>query len=246
MKLHRILAKAAGYEMTKYSKHPSSRSHMINLINHYEIDLVLDVGANVGQFGKILRQEGYKGEIHSFEPASTSYKLLKEASQKDDQWFIHKRAMAEQKGELELNLAESSDLSSFLPANDFGKAKYKKIVACTTETVDVSTISHFLKNNINDYQKRRIFLKMDTQGYDLKVFTGALDVIDCIDFILSEISFIPIYDGMPRYLETLQTYEQYNFIISGLYPISRKKDLSVVEMDCMMLNKSRLIPDIIT
>ena len=86
---------------------------------------------------------------------------------------------------------------------------------------------------------------MDTQGYDLKVFIGALDVIDCIDFILSEISFIPIYDGMPRYLETLQTYEQYNFIISGLYPISRKKDLSVVEMDCMMLNKSRLIQDII-
>lgn len=246
MKLHRILAKVAGYEMIKYSKHPTSKSHVINLINRYDIDLVLDVGANVGQFGTILRKEGYKGEIHSFEPASTSYKLLKDASQKDSQWFIHQVAMAEQEGKLELNISESSDLNSFFPANNFGKEKYKKIVACRTETVDVSTISHFLKNNIDDYQKRQIFLKMDTQGFDLKVFAGALDVIGGINFILSEISCIPIYDGMPHYIESLETYEKYNFIISGLYPISRKKDLSVVEMDCMMLNKSRLISDIIT
>ncbi|WP_157487383.1 hypothetical protein [Desulfosarcina sp. BuS5] len=27
MKLHRTLAKAAGYEMTKYSKHPSSKQY---------------------------------------------------------------------------------------------------------------------------------------------------------------------------------------------------------------------------
>ena len=148
MKLHRILAKAAGYEIIKYSKHPSSKSHVINLINHYNIDLVLDVGANVGQFGTTLRKEGYKGEIHSFEPASTSYKLLKDASQKDNKWFIHQLAMAEEEEKLELNISESSDLSSFFQANDFGKERYKKIIPQKIETVAVSTVSHFLKNNI--------------------------------------------------------------------------------------------------
>ncbi len=42
-----------------------------------------------------------------------------------------------------------------------------------TETVEVGTIDEFLATEIEGYADRRIFLKMDTQGYDLKAFNGA-------------------------------------------------------------------------
>jgi hypothetical protein len=51
MKLYRKVAKIFGYELIRRNKHPTLNTHIINLINHYKIDLVLDIGANCGQFG---------------------------------------------------------------------------------------------------------------------------------------------------------------------------------------------------
>jgi hypothetical protein len=84
--------------------------------------------------------------------------------------------------------------------------------------------------------KLRILLKIDTQGYDLKVFKGAIQTIKYIVCILSELCIKPIYSGMPHYLDSLRIYEKYGLIISGIYPICRDEDMSLVEMDCMLIN----------
>lgn len=237
MKIHRDIAKALGYELIKRRKHPSSSTHLINLINHYEINLVLDVGANKGQFGNRLRKEGYRGEIHSFEPITSTFQQLLEATEKDHHWYAHQCAMGENVGEIVINIMESSDLSSILPPSDFGKEKYSKIKVLDKEAVLVNTIDQFLANN-TAYTGRRILLKMDTQGYDLNVFKGARKSLKAIISLTSEISLTPIYNGMPHYLESLKAYEDSGFVISGIYPISRKDNMAVIEMDCMMLNNS--------
>lgn len=236
MKVHKAIAKAFGYELLKRSKHPTINSHLSNLINHNNINVVLDVGANNGQFGLMLRNEGYQGEIHSFEPVSKTFDNLNYACLKDKKWFPNKVAMGSVSGEETVHITEASDLSSFLNSNDFGKEKFKKIMVSQTEKVNVSTIDNYLTTRIENFEKRNILLKMDTQGYDLKVFEGALNTIEHIDCILSEISLIPIYSGMPHYLDSLRKYEKYGFVVTGLYPISRKSDLSVIEMDCFMIN----------
>lgn len=240
MKLHKKIAKLFGYELIKRSKQPTSSSHIINLINHYKIDIVLDVGANQGQYGRMLREEGYAGEIHSFEPVTKTFEYLYNACINDNSWFAHKFAMGDTCGEETVHITESSDLSSFLKPNDFGKEKYKKIKISDTETVEISTIESFLTNHVKELDRRRILLKMDTQGYDLNVFKGALNAIHHIDCILSEISLIPIYSGMPHYLDVLREYEEHGFAVTGLYPISRNKNLSVIEMDCVLISKKML------
>lgn len=239
MKLHRVIAKAFGYELVKRRKHPTSSSHMINLIDHLGIDVVLDVGANNGQFGLELRGEGYKGEIHSFEPVHKTFENLCQTCLNDEKWFAHKIALGRTLGKETVHIAESSDLSSFLVPNDFGKEKYEQINTSQTEQVDVSTVDHYLATEIANVKERNILLKMDTQGYDLEVFAGALNSLDYIDCILSEISLIPIYSEMPHYLQSLKMYEEHGFVVTGMYSISRKRDLSVVEMDCYMLNTKK-------
>lgn len=239
MKLHRKIARLLGYELIKLRKHPTSNAHIINLINAHNIDLVLDVGANQGQFGKVLRQEGYRGEIHSFEPVGATFGRLEEASQTDKRWFAYQLAMGDECGNQTINVAESSDLSSLLNPNNFGKEKYKKIETLRKETIQVSTIDTFLEEQIADLDNKRIFLKMDTQGYDLNVFKGSFNTLKHIICMLSEISLIPIYSGMPHYLDALKNYEEQGFIVTGLYPISRKDNLSVVEMDCMLFNNNK-------
>ena len=54
--------------------------------------------------------------------------------------------------------------------------------------------------------------------------------------MLSELSLIPIYSGMPHYLEALSVYESKGFSVSGFYPITRNRALALNEVDCMLVN----------
>jgi FkbM family methyltransferase len=236
---YKKITNAFKFKLIKNKKHPTANAHTINLINHYNIDLVLDVGANNGGFGKALRTEGYKGDIHSFEPVSKTYAELTQITEQDPKWHIHKFALGETCSEQSINVTESSDLASFLDASEFGKDAYKQnLTVAHQETVTVNTVDEFLAKDIEDIKAKRIFLKMDTQGYDTYVIRGASASMNLIYCVLSEISFIPLYEGMPHYLESLNTYEDLGLAVTGLYPISRKKDLSVIEMDCMLINKT--------
>lgn len=135
-----------------------------------------------------------------------------------------------------MNVTEGSNLSSFLEPNDFGKEEFKPIKVISEETVEVSTIENFLTTHVTDFDKRRILLKMDTQGYDLNVFKGSLKVLGSIVCVLSEISLMPIYSNMPYYIDSLKKYEENGFVVTGFFPISRKDNLSLIEIDCTLLN----------
>jgi FkbM family methyltransferase len=52
----------------------------MDFIENRGINLVLDVGANVGQFGLSLRNRGYAGQIMSFEPVSDAFNELKKVA----------------------------------------------------------------------------------------------------------------------------------------------------------------------
>src|SRR4026209_949390 len=72
-------ARAAGYEIIPSWRCDSRGlpTHRPDLFERLAIDCVIDVGANRGQYGRLLRTEvGYRGYIASFEPQSTALKEL--------------------------------------------------------------------------------------------------------------------------------------------------------------------------
>ncbi len=234
------IAKLFGYELIRRTRQPSLDSHLPQVLSRYNIDLVLDVGANIGRFGEKLRNEGYRSEIHSFEPVSRTFEMLKKASRNDGAWFVHKLAMGDAPGRQSINITASSDFTSFLEPNTFGKEQYKELDVAQTETVEVDTIDDFLASHVERAADRRIFLKMDTQGYDLKVFEGARRSLPHIVCMLSELSLVPIYSGMPHYLDVLGHYEDHGFAVTGIFPVSRKTDMTIIEVDCMLVNTAAL------
>jgi hypothetical protein len=52
--------------------------------------------------------------------------------------------------------------------------------------------------------------------------------------IQSEISVIPLYEGMPHYTESLACYEQFGFALMNLFVVNWTPDGRVVEYDCVM------------
>jgi FkbM family methyltransferase len=239
MKLHRKIARLLGYELTRRIKHPNLNAHIHNLIKHYDINLVLDVGANNGQFAQMLRAEGFDGLIHSFEPVSETYKKLQQASSADANWQVHQLALGDSCGTADVNVTEGSEFSSLLNPNAFGEREFNAIKVAYTEEVSISMVDKFIEEQLESPGDYRILLKMDTQGFDLKVFAGARKYMAQICCLLSEISFLQIYDEMPDYKGSLTVFEEQGFRVSGLFPVTRRKDLSLIEMDCMMINTRR-------
>jgi hypothetical protein len=66
----------------------------------------------------------------------------------------------------------------------------------------------------------RLFVKMDTQGHDVRVMMGATGVIDWIVGLQSELPAVQCYQGMPGMSEALQQYATYGFVPIGFYPVN--------------------------
>src|SRR6476659_2537452 len=71
----------------------SFRRNVNDYIANRNIDLVLDVGANVGQFATSLREKGYAGQIESFEPVSSVFQALADTARNDPRWNVHNMAL---------------------------------------------------------------------------------------------------------------------------------------------------------
>ncbi len=230
--LHK-LADSFGYQLKRKKLLYNSQNLIKLLVEKHRIDLVIDVGANTGQFASELRAGGYQGQIISFEPVQTTFQKLSENCKADAKWTAVNLALGAQKGELCINTSELSDFNSILAPNDFAKSTWQKLDTKSTEIIEVDTLDQFaLNHNLLD---KRIFLKLDTQGYDLEAFKGALACIPAIKILQSEVSFIQIYEGMPNFRESLDTYLSHGFQISAFFPVSEKPDGAAIEMDCIFV-----------
>lgn len=213
-------------------------SHLARIIPAYGIDLVFDVGANEGQFGGRLRQAGYPGEIHSFEPVAAIHERLVEAARGDDRWFAHRTALGSSSGTSSINVSKSTDFSSILEANAYGRATFKGMRTDEQEEIALARLDEHPAGRLA-LEGRRALLKIDTQGYDLKVFDGAKGILDRVCCLVSELSLIPIYEGMPAFLDMLALYRDAGFAVSGIYPVSRdKKTLALIEADCVLVRSA--------
>ena len=208
---------------------PSDKAtHTIRTLQAYSVDSVLDVGANCGQYAAWLREAGYSGVIESFEPVSEAYEELSRRAASDPLWRVHRLALGDRPGSLTLNVAESSDVSSFLqPTDEWTRTGGAGAQVVRQEEVSVTTLDHLAP----EIPYQRIFLKIDTQGYDLKVLAGATSLLRRSVVLQLELSVIPIYREMPSYIEALTTVQAIGFTPTGVYPVTMDRMLRVVEFD---------------
>lgn len=205
------------------------------MLRELDINCVLDVGANVGQYALQLREVGYTGRIVSFEPLEHLVELLRSAAARDHDWLVFDCALGDKAGAAEINVVPGT-MSSLLTSSRFGKEWSAKLQDMRPETIQIQTLEAVFDQAIDGLDEPRVFLKMDTQGYDLQTFRGAGARLAEILGLQSEVSCVPIYDGMPRLVEQLTEYEAEGFEIAGMFPVTRHKEtLRVIEFDMLMV-----------
>jgi len=211
---------------------PAAHACLRHLLQLHQIDLLLDVGANQGQFARLARLVGYQGEIVSFEPLSRYHEDLRRAAALDGRWRIVPGAIGSEAAELELNVYENDSFSSLHPINAAGQSRFGGLVNVTgVERVRVQTLDS-LWPELSGGATRRVMLKTDTQGHDLAVLAGAGLVLRDTHAIFTEASIQPIYAGTPLFFELAAWLQARGFLLSGVFPLAhRPENLSLIEID---------------
>jgi FkbM family methyltransferase len=157
------------------------------------IDTVLDVGANVGQYGAALRAGGYRDRLVSCEPLPDAYAALAHRSASDGRWTTVATAVGAEPGTLTINVSANSYSSSLLPMTEahLGAAPGSRFV--TTHEVPVTTVEVLASDYAID--PARTLLKVDTQGYEAPVLDGAGALLAGFCAVQLEMSLVPLYAG---------------------------------------------------
>ena len=204
--------RSAGDDLHRFMPGSNPSLQLVRALNRFEVDLVLDVGANVGQFASELRSAGFRGELVSFEPLSAAHRVLSEASRPDAKWTVHPRcAIGDHDSDVEINVAGNSISSSVLPMMESHSA-----AAEDSAYVGIEKVSMFKLDSVaSRYMKKsnRSFLKIDTQGFEWQVLDGALETLPHVQGILCELSLVPLYDGQRLWRDLIQRIEREGFAL---------------------------------
>lgn len=210
-----------------------------HLFSSNNFGLVLDIGANQGQYYDQIRNRlGYKGWIVSIEPNPIDFEVLRKSAKYDPKFIGVNKACGSASGSVILHVMRDSKLSSLYQANDHFRDRFYSDLSITQEIiVDMTTIEEIL-NNLGIKWEGNIFLKTDTQGHDLEVLKGLGSAIDSIQAIQCEQSIIPIYDEVNDYNSMNKFLNFKNFYLFSNTPALRdKKDLSIMEINAFYIRK---------
>jgi len=211
-------------------------SYLTQVFDRLGINCVLDIGAHFGEYGRFLRGIGFAGLIISVEPVEASWEKLSRYAETDRSWIVHHLALGPDEGLGELNLTEGSDFASFLGPNDYARAEFpdsSRVVG--HQQVAVRRLDRLFDECTSGLANPRVYLKLDTQGYDLEVLKGADGCLDRIVALQSEVSVKPIYQGQPSLTDALAQLHHLGFEVGGLYPVTRDREGRVVEFDCVAI-----------
>jgi hypothetical protein len=127
----------------------------------------------------------------------------------------------------------ASVFSSFLePRHAAGFRKGNSVVR--SEIVPVST----LDAEFPDLDALRTsYLKLDTQGYDLEVLRGGPVAASVIPALQSEVSFEPIYENMPSYIDAMAEFSRCGFAVADMFVVNQNDAGIAVEFDCLMVRR---------
>lgn len=231
-----FVAHRLGYQITKFPSKESYDAYLRVMLLALAIDCVIDVGAHFGEFYTALRKNGFKGRIVSFEPVPTSFDRLCRTTAGDTNWRGYNVALGTEHGTQDINLPDSTGFASFLRPNEYCQERFPHARwSGRTVSVQVERLDDIYKEATTGLDHPRIFLKMDTQGWDPSVVAGARQSLSNVVALQSEVSVIPIYDGMRSIEQSIVCYKELGFELAQLFPVTfDAAGVWVIEYDCIM------------
>lgn len=206
-----------GWDAHRYSADSDAANRRQRLLAYLDVSVVLDVGANVGQYGVNLRENGYRGRIVSFEPLRQAFGKLASTAARDGNWEAHNCALGDFDGDAEFYVTENSVSSSLLRVTDRPETRLQGLSSRGRETVRVRRLDSIAADIIPD--AACAYLKADVQGAEQRLISGASNTLPRVRAIELELSTVRIYEHQPLYLELATMLDGAGFNLSSVEPV---------------------------
>ena len=204
-----------GLDVRAFNPSRSDAARLQKMLHNNHIDLVLDVGANVGNYARYLRAIGYGGRIVCFEPLAEAHAALFRLARADGLVEIAPRmALGDRDGEVVINVAANSESSSILEMLENHRRVAPESKYVGTEKVQLRRLDGVMGPLLRG--AKSLFLKVDAQGYETNILNGALDLLPLIKGMQLELSLVPFYAGEPDYLEMIKNVERLGYTLRDL------------------------------
>jgi FkbM family methyltransferase len=212
--LARRAARRVGYDLAEYPGLAFRRR--MKLWEHFGVDLVLDVGADTGEYVEMIRSSGYAGRVVSFEPLSSAFALLRERAAGDARWETVNVALGDHEGRATIHIAGNSHSSSLRQM--LGAHLEAAPCSAYVGTEEVRVVR--LDTVFDEYRReaRCVYVKVDTQGFEREVLAGGARVLDQIAGLQLEMSLVPLYGGQTLFSDLLELVSKRGFTLMSLEP----------------------------
>jgi FkbM family methyltransferase len=154
-------------------------------------DFLVDIGANSGVWIKEIRRMGFTGPALCIEPISSNFESLQNLNLPNTE--LLNCAIGNKNGVISINEASNSGLSSsILSLGALHKQAEPSIKIISNSKVRIEKLSRILKK----YSYRNIYIKIDTQGYELEVIKSIdSDSWSKIYALEIEVNLVETYDN---------------------------------------------------
>jgi FkbM family methyltransferase len=191
-------------------------------------DVVLDVGANRGQFALAVLNECPCAEVISFEPLPIPAKIYRRVMNGKANVFLHEIAVTKEAQQVKMNVSNRDDSSSLLPISPLQNLIFPNTFAVSSQEVQCMPLSAVI-------DRAKLFgivmLKIDVQGSELGVIEGSIDLLDRIGFIYVECSFRELYLGQVLAHDVISVLVDLGFRLSEIYNLTHDSEGRAVQAD---------------
>lgn len=186
-----------------------TRDPLEQYLRDFRIDCVLDVGANDGEYGLEIRGRGYRGRIESFEPLPDAVEKCRRAAAASPPWNVHPVALGSEPGQLMLNVSAHAQSSSFLALDERITAGVDRSYKGQVQ-VQVRRLDDVFDEVCRD--ARKVWLKIDTQGFERNVIEGARQSLSRVSVVQMELPLVPNYRGETLIEEMIGLMREAGFV----------------------------------
>lgn len=189
-----------------------------------ENGVVLDVGANVGNYANLIKKLSPQTKVYSFEPHPKTFKILEENANVNG-YFAFNLGCGKEKGKLELYDAENKDGSETA-------SMFKEVIEnisgrkAITYVVDVIDLDSFL---VEFGIEKVNLLKIDVEGNEYNVIQGvknalARGIIEVIHFEFNQMNVVS-RTFFKDFYDLLSDYRLFRMLPNGLISLDEYKPI---------------------
>jgi FkbM family methyltransferase len=201
------------------------------------IQTVVDIGANTGQFALQIHRLLPDATLYSFEPLEDCYNELLKKMGHTPKFHAFNFALGETSSEVPMYRNDYTPSSSLLSMEELHKQAFPFTRHSTVQTISIRRL-----DDISDSLDitENILVKIDVQGTEDKVILGGEKLISKASVLILETSFLPLYKDQPLFDDIYEMLKQKGFVYSGTeHTIRNPNDGSILQCDSLFCKAKR-------